>query len=326
MKLEVKNLIYTVRGTQVMLDSDLAALFEVETKVFNQAVKRNIDRFPTVFRFQLSKEEFENLNLKNEISSNVDVVDNQYIGANESLRSQSVALEMDGLKSQIVTLKKRRGQHRKYLPYVFSEHGVAMLTGLLRSEVAIQMSIRIMTAFVEMRKLVSLNIDIINRLENVEYNHFKLKNETEDKFNQIFNALQGENASPKQNVFFNGQIYDAYSFVIKLIEKAQKELLIIDNYVDNSVLDMISKKKSGVVVTIITQQKTPLSTTDIHKFNQQYPTLFLKYSKLMHDRFLLIDNKELYHIGASLKDLGKKCFAFSLIEDPQIISNLINNV
>jgi phage regulator Rha-like protein len=299
MQSEIKNMIYQVRGFQVMLDSDLAQLFNIETKSFNQAVKRNSERFPGNFMFQLTKIEYE------------------------CLRSQFVILDEDSLRSQNVTLKNQRGQHRKYLPYVFTEHGVAMLSGILRSEVAVQISIQIISAFIEIRKFIAQNIDIFGRLENIEYKQLAFKKETEQKFEQIFDALQGDTTEMKQNIFFNGQIYDAYSFIIKLIQKANKELLIIDSYIDNSVLDMLSKKNSNVSVTIITHPETRLKAVDIKKFNLQYPLLKVKNSTKIHDRFVLIDNCDLYHIGASIKDLGKKCFAFSQIEDKEIIVNLL---
>jgi len=332
-KAEIENRIYSIRGVQVMIDSDLAEIFEIETKAFNQAVKRNIDRFPDSFRFQLNKEEYDVL--KNQISS----ADDASNGINDmlNLRSQNVTLDKttnedkidtndkDLLRSQNVTLKLAQGKHRKYLPFVFTEQGVAMLTGLLKSDIAVQMSIRIIIAFVEMRKIISTNNLLNNRLETIESRLFVYKNETDEKFEKLFNAMQDKEVK-KENIFFAGQIYDAYSFVIQLIEKANTEILLIDNYVDNSVLGMISKKKEGVSATIYTHQGTKLTDHDVAKFNKQYPTLSLKHTNKMHDRFLLIDKSELYHIGASLKDIGNKCFAFSLIEDQAIITNLLKNL
>ncbi|MBU1009588.1 MAG: ORF6N domain-containing protein [Bacteroidetes bacterium] len=324
--MEVNNLIYTVRGIHVMLDSDLAELFQVETKVFNQAVKRNINRFPDNFRFQLTKDEYDYLRSHLVTSSSVD------------LRSQIVTLKngvVDGdnpenitedIRTQNVTLEDNRGKHRKYLPYAFTEHGVAMLTGIIRSDIAIEMSIKIMTAFVEMRKFISLNALLINRIDSIETRHLIFQNESNEKFNQLFNALQKEGKTNKENIFFDGQIYDAYSFIINLIEKAKTDIVLIDNYLDKSVLDMLSKKQINVKVRLITNSKTKLLKTDIQKFNQQYPRLSLDYSDKIHDRFLLIDQSELYHIGASLKDLGKKMFAFSLMEDKELITNLLKRL
>jgi hypothetical protein len=334
--MEVRNLIYTIRNVQVMLDSDLAALFEVETKAFNQAVKRNIDRFPDAFRFQITKDEYDILRSQIVTSSSDGTNTQLQIPANTDIRSQNVTLnkdkehsqnkviDLDSIRSQIVTLKQ--GQHRKYLPYVFTEQGVAMLTGLLRSDVATQMSIRIMTAFVEMRKFISENALIFKRLDTIEHRQISYKKEADDMFEQLFNAMEGKEEDIKENIFFEGQIYDAYSFIIQLIEKAKKEIILIDNYVDNSVLDMLSKKKKAVKVKIITHYKTKVLATDVKKFNQQYPELFVEYSDKWHDRFLLIDHNELYHIGASLKDLGKKCFAFSRIENTAFIPSLLGNI
>lgn len=339
-KKEVNNLIYTLRGTQVMLDSDLAELFEVETKAFNQAVKRNIDRFPDSFRFQLSKEEYDLLKIQ--IASSGDAYSSFKNGANDMLniRSQNVTLnkttnedkndnnDKDVLRSQNVTLKPAQGKHRKYLPYVFTEQGVAMLTGLLKSDIAVQMSIRIIIAFVEMRKIISTNNSLYNRIETIESRMFAYKDDTDKKFEQLFNAMQDkeDKEDEKENIFFAGQTYDAYSFIIQLIKKANTEIILIDNYVDNTVLDMISKKKKGVSVGIYTLQSTVLTNNDITKFNKQYPRLSLKFTSKMHDRFLIIDKSELYHIGASIKDLGNKCFAFSKIEDENILKNLMNRL
>ena len=241
----------------------------------------------------------------------------------KSLRCQIGTLNQeDVLRSQNVTLKQSQGKHRKYLPYVFTEQGVAMLSAVLRSETAVKVSLQIMDAFVEMRKFLINNAGLLQRVEKIETKLIA----SDANFEKIFSALESKNETKTQNIFFNGQIYDAYSFVIQLIEKAKSELLIIDNYVDNSVLDMISKKQKSVNAIIFTHQGTKLTENDILKFNKQYPTLSLKHTSKMHDRFILIDKTELYHIGASLKDLGTKCFAFSLIEDQSIINNLLNNL
>jgi hypothetical protein len=322
--MEVNNLIYTVRGIQVMLDSDLAELFEVETKVFNQAVKRNITRFPAHFRFQLTNAEFDTVKVTHSTSDAVPLRSQIVTSSNTESASDTTQPNQSLLRSQIVTSSEHGG--RRYLPYAFTEEGVAMLTGLLRSDIAIEMSIKIMTAFVEMRKFISSNALLLHRIDSIETRQLIHKKESDEKFERLFNALQGEDKKPKENIFFDGQIYDAYSFIIQLIEKAGKEIILIDNYVDNSVLDMFSKKKKAVSVRIITHNKTKLLATDVQKFNQQYPTLSIEYSDKMHDRFLLIDNKKLYHIGASLKDLGKKCFAISLLEDKDLITSLLKTL
>ena len=283
---DIKNLIYTIRGKQVMLDKDVAMLYHYETKKINQTVKRNIERFPEKFCFQLTEEETENL------------------------------------RSQFVTssLKKENYGGRRYLPYVFTEQGIAMLSGLLRNEIAVKVSISIMDAFIEMRRFLSLNGNVFERLINIEYKML----EYDKKFDKVFNALQENRDSEfKQKIFFEGQIYDAYSLVINIIKKAKEKILIIDKYIDDSILQMLVKKNKDVKVTILTSEKSNISKLDIQKFNKEYPTLEISKSNKFHDRFIVIDNKETYHVGASLKDLGKKCFAISKIEDVEYVNKLL---
>ncbi len=283
---EIKNSIYTIRGKQVMLDSDVAMLYNYETKKVNQAIKRNIDRFPERFCFQLTEKELELM------------------------------------WSQIVTTSKledNKYRSKKYLPYVFTEQGIAMLSGILKSEVAIQVSIKIMDAFVEMRKFLILNGQVFERLTNVEYQ----LQEHNKKFDEVFNQLQLEE-NIKQRIFFDGQIYDAYGTIIDIIKKANKKILIIDNYIDDSVLKVLTKKKNNVQVVILTSNKSNIENLDIKKFNKEYPILKVTKTNKSHDRFIVIDNKEMYHLGASIKDLGKKCFAINRIEDMEIIEKIIN--
>ena len=281
---DIKNLIYTIRGKQVMMDSDVANIYHCETKYVNRVVKRNIERFPEEFCFQLNKNEFE------------------------VLRCQFVTLNENG-----------RGQHRKYLPYVFTEQGIAMLSALLKSDVAVSVSVNIMKAFIEMRKFLMLNGQVFERLTSVEH---KLL-EHDKKFDEVFNQLQLEE-NIKQRIFFDGQIYDAYSIIIDIIKKANKKILIIDNYIDDSVLKMLTKKKNNVEVAILTSNKSNIQNIDIQKFNKEYPILKVVKTNKFHDRFIIIDNKEMYHLGASIKDLGKKCFGINKIEDMQIIEKIIN--
>ena len=281
---DIKNLIYTIRGKQVMLDSDVANIYHCETKYVNRVVKRNIERFPEEFCFQLDENEFE------------------------VLRCQFVTLNENG-----------RGQHRKYLPYVFTEQGIAMLSALLKSDVAVSVSVNIMKAFIEMRKFLMLNGQVFERLTSVEH---KLL-EHDKKFDEVFNQLQLEE-NIKQRVFFEGQIYDAYSLIIDIIKKANKKILIIDNYIDDSVLKMLAKKKNNVEVVILTSDKSNINALDIKKFNKEYPLLKVAKTNKFHDRFIIIDNKEMYHLGASIKDLGKKCFGINKIEDKEIIGKIIN--
>ena len=285
-----------------MLDSDLAAIYEVETKVFNQAVKRNIERFPEEFRFQLSEAEAHQLR--------------------DSLRSQFVTLKNDG--------ESQRGKHSKYLPYAFTEQGVAMLSAVLRSETAVKVSIEIMDAFVQMRHYLQENAGIISRLTNTEIRlleHDKQFKKIDENFSKIFNALESDITPKKEGIFFQGQIFDAYAFFQDILQTAKKEIILIDGYIDLSILERFSKKKTGVQVTVYTDAKTKLSPLDVQKFNEQYPVLTVKHTAKMHDRFLIIDSKKVYHIGASLKDLGKKCFAFELMQDadmliPALLKNL----
>ncbi len=270
---EIENRIFTIRNSQVMIDSDLAEMYQVETKVFNQAVKRNKERFPHPFRFQLTEEEFRDL------------------------------------KSQTVTSSSKHGG-RRTLPYVFNEQGVAMLSAVLRSNIAIKVSIQIMNAFVEMRKILTSNSLLLKRMDKIELNQLQ----SNEKFEQIFKALERTELSPNQGVFFDGQVFDAYSFVSKLIRNAKTSITLIDNYVDDSVLTLLSKKQQEVEVNILTKNISKQLSLDVQKANMQYPKIQVKAFQKAHDRFLILDNKEVYHIGASLKDLGKKWFAFSRME------------
>lgn len=270
----IQRKIYTIRDLQVMLDRDLAAFYGVETKVLNQAVKRNIERFPQEFMFQLTKEELKNW------------------------------------KSQIVTSKREKMGLRK-LPYVFTEQGVAMLSGILKSETAVKMSIQIINAFVAMRRFIINNAQIFQRIDTVEKRQLNYEMTTDERFEKVFDALQQNKLDPRQGIFFDGQIFDAHKFVSDIIRKAEKSIVLIDNYIDDTVLDLFAKRKKNVTVTIYTANISKSLITDIKKFNTQYPTIEVKEFKQSHDRFMIIDDEDVYHFGASLKDLGKKWFAFS---------------
>ena len=278
---EIKNLIYTIRGKQVMLDSDVAMLYHYETKNVNKAMKRNIERFPEDFCFQLTNDEFKNLRF-------------QFGTLNKKVNNGKVI--------------------RKYLPYVYTEQGISMLAGVLKNDIAIQVSISIIRAFIEMRKFISSNSQIFERLTNVEY---KLL-EHDKKFDKVFNELQKEE-NFKQKIFFQGQIYDAYSLVIDIIKRAKNKIIIIDNYIDDSILKILVKKNKNVEVVILTSKNSNISKLAIQKFNKEYPILKVAKIDKFHDRFIIIDNKELYHCGASIKDLGKKCFGINKMEDIEII-------
>lgn len=268
----IQSLIYTVRGKQVMLDRDLADLYDVETKVLNQAVKRNAARFPAEFMYQLTKTELENW------------------------------------KSQIVTSNREKMGLRK-LPFAFTEQGVAMLSAVLNSITAITVSIQIMNAFVNMRQFLFENSHVLQRVGTLEQKQI----ETDTKFNQIFNALEEREITPKKGVFFEGQVFDAHILVSKIIRSAKKSLVLIDNYIDESILTLFLKRKGEVTVTLYTRCISRQLKLDIEKFNRQYSPINVKEIQNVHDRFLIVDNAMVYHIGASLKDLGKKWFAFSKI-------------
>ncbi|MDP8204771.1 MAG: ORF6N domain-containing protein, partial [Candidatus Tenebribacter mawsonii] len=294
----------TIRTNQVMIDSDLAEMYGVETKNLNLAVKRNIDRFPEKFRFQLTKEEYEKkLRL-------------QFVTSKEnSLRSQNATLGKDNkvLRLQNETSKEKRGG-RRYLPYAFTEQGVAMLSAVLRSETAIKVSIQIIDAFVEMRKFISQNANLFQRVNNIEQKQIASdvkQIETDTKIDAILDAIEEKEIKPKQGIFFEGQIFDAYKFVSDLFRSAKTSILIIDNYVDDTVLTHLTKKKKTVKVSIYTKNLSEQLKLDAEKFNSQYKNLTLKKFNKSHDRFIIIDDKDIYHFGASLKDLGKKWFAFS---------------
>lgn len=283
--IEIKNMIYNIRGKQVMLDSDLASLYQVETKVFNQAVKRNIKRFPEFFRFQLTEKEFNNL------------------------------------RSQSVTSSSNTHGGRRYMPYVFTEQGIAMLSAVLKSDIAIEMSIKIINSFVEMRNLLMFSQELYSRLDRVELKQL----ETDKKLEEVFTHIAG-NKEVKQKIFFNGQIYDAFSFLVSIIKKANREIILIDNYIDIYTLNILCKKNSNVKVKIYTAGKGNLTTKDIEKFNEQYKNLTVKTNKDFHDRFLILDSNEVYHIGASIKDAGKKNFGVTKIEENCFKENLLSKI
>lgn len=283
----IRNLIFTVQGVQVMLDSDLADLYRIEVKALNQAVKRNLERFPVEFMFQLTAAEYE------------------------SLRSQIVTVVKDkSLRSQIVTLNNMRGRHRKYFPYVFTEQGVAMLSAVLRSETAIKVSIRIINAFVSMRRFFAANAQVFKRIASLEVKQI----ETDLKIDKVLNALESKEILPRQGIFYNGQIFDAYRFVSDLFRSAKESIIIIDNYIDDTVLVHLTKRAENVKVTILTKDISKQMTLDVIKYNKQYPPVEIKEFRNSHDRFVIIDGTTVYHVGASLKDLGKKWFAFSKMD------------
>ncbi len=281
----IQNRIFTIRGMQVMVDRDLADLYQVETRVLNQAVKRNADRFPAEFMFQLSRQEFEDW------------------------KSQIVISNKETLISQSVTSKEKRGGHRKP-PFVFTEAGVSMLSAVLKSEAAIKMSVEIIRAFVDMRKFITNNAAIFQRLDSIEQKQYL----TDTKLDKVFEAIEAKDIKPEQGIFFDGQVFDAYAFVAKLIKSAKQSIVLIDNFIDESTLTLLSKRGPNCSATIYTHSFGQQLQLDLEKHNAQYPPIAIKTFKQSHDRFLILDDQEVYHIGASLKDLGKKMFAFSLFE------------
>ena len=277
----IQNLIRIVGGVQVILDRDIARLYGVETGALNRQVKRNQERFPKDFMFRLSADEWENLKCQNGISS--------------------------------------WGGDRQ-LPYAFTENGIAMLSSVLRSNIAIEVNIRIMRAFTAMRRFMLANAQIFQRIESVE----KRQIATDAKVDEILKRID-MSETPIQGVFYDGQLWDARALVLKLVSGAKKSLVLIDNWVTVETLDLFAKKRKGVNVTVITSEHIKkgvahhtISDSDVATFNEQYPKLAVRYNETFHDRFLIVDDKELYLIGASLKDLGKKCFAFTKLDAGEI--------
>ena len=292
----IRSRIFTLRGVQVILDRDLAMLYGVDVKRINEQVKRNIDRFPEDFMFRLTKDEC--------------------------------------LRSQIATLNMERGKHMKYMPYAFTESGVAMLSGVLRSSIAVDVNIRIMRAFVSMRRALASIAPVIARVSEIERVQLEEKTlrkidqrRNEERFDTIFKARAGGDFPP-QKVFFEGKHYDAYSFAKKLVRKAANKIVLVDGYSDEVTLDILSQKKGGVAVLVATSQKMidkHLTSIAVEKFNKQNPTLTVKAVGAFHDRFLILDDKELYHFGASLKDLGRQYCAVSKM-DAMFIPSILERI
>lgn len=275
----IETMIYEVRGKQVMLDSDLARLYQVKTKALNQVVKRNTNRFPLEFCFQLTQDEWKDL------------------------------------RSQIVTLKNSRGEHTKYIPYVFTEYGITMLAGVLKSDIAVTINIQIIKTFVKLRKYISNNL-----VEQKYINNQVIKN-TED-IRILQESFEKMNSKQKNNqLFFEGQIYDSYSLLLDIINKTKTDIIIIDNYIDKTLLDILSKTEKSIL--IVTNK---YNNIDYEKYKEQYQNIQLKIDNCFHDRFIIIDKKEYYHCGASFKDLGKKCFAITKMDDNDYLEMLLNKI
>ena len=287
---DLKNKIYTIRGVQVMLDSDLAEIYGYETKRFNEQVKNNIERFDEDFRFQLSQDE-------------VDVLRSKFSTTNISTMSRS-------------------------LPYAFTEQGIYMLMTVLKGELAVKQSKTLIRLFKQMKDFVLTNSQLFAEIDSIKKHliesdlHHK---ENDKRIDELFTLMEKYKIEEKQGIFFQGQIFDAYAKFESFIQSAKKEIVLIDCYVDLTVLERLAKKQKGVNVLLYTDSKTKITNLDVQKFNAQYPTLTLNFTSKMHDRFLIIDNSVLYHIGASLKDLAKKCFAFEILDSsliPSVLGNL----
>ena len=285
---DIKCMIYTIRGQQVMLDSDLANLYMVETKRLNERVKRNKSRFPDSFCFQLSEEEYNNL------------------------------------RSQIATSSENYGG-RRYLPYAFTETGIAMLSAVLNSDMAIEVSIQIMNTFVEVRHFIANNALLFEKVSNLELKQMEYQKSNDERFDKVFKYID-DHAESEQKIFFDGQIYDAFSLITSIIRKASKEIILIDGYADVDTLNILAKKNSGVDVKIYTYSGAGLTKKDVSTFNSQYPTLTVKKTQVFHDRFIILDGQIAYHIGASIKDLGKKCFGITLLQDPGLVTDLLSRL
>ena len=285
---DIKCMIYTIRGQQVMLDSDLANLYMVETKRLNERVKRNKSRFPDSFCFQLSEEEYNNL------------------------------------RSQIATSSENYGG-RRYLPYAFTETGIAMLSAVLNSDMAIEVSIQIMNTFVEVRHFIANNALLFEKVSNLELKQMEYQKSNDERFDKVFKYID-DHAESEQKIFFDGQIYDAFSLITSIIRKASKEIILIDGYADVDTLNILAKKNSGVDVKIYTYSGAGLTKKDVSTFNSQYPTLTVKKTQVFHDRFIILDGQIAYHIGASIKDAGKKCFGITLLQDPGLVADLLSRL
>ena len=289
----IRSKIHVIRGQQVMLDFDLAQIYGYSTKAFNQQVKNNIERFDDDFRFQLSEDELQELS-----------------------------------RSKILTLNKGRGSNIKYAPYAFTEQGIYMLMTVLKGDLAVTQSKMLIRTFKEMKHFIQNNSHIFAELDNIK-NHLLESDlhhkETDKKIKELFSLMDKYNVKETQGIFFQGQIFDAYAKFENFLAEANNEIILIDNYVDLSILQRLAKKKKNVNVIIYTDPKTNLTTQDVQTFNVQYPSLTLSFTTKTHDRFLIIDNTTIYHIGASLKDLSKKCFCFDVLDSgfiPMILKNL----
>lgn len=284
----VSSLIHIIRGEKVILDSDLAMLYQIETGAMNRAVKHNKKRFPEEFCFRLTEEEF--------------------------LRCQNGISKDEGAEV--------RGGGR-YLPYAFTQQGILMLSAILQSDVAINVSTGIMRSFVEMRTFLATNSSILNRTD--EFKQLEYQKSTDERFDKVFQYME-DHAKSAQKIFFDGQFYEAFSLIKFIIQEATKEIILTDEYVDVDTLNILAKKNDGVDVKIYTYSSEQFTNRDAASFNAQYPTLTVKKTQVIHDRYIILDGKTAYHIGSSIKDAGKKCFGISHIDEPCVVAGLVNRL
>lgn len=287
----VKNLIHVVLDEQVILDSDLAVLYGVETKNLNKAATRNSTRFPEDFRFRLTKDEYKSL------------------------------------RFQIGTSNEEEGRGgRRYMPYVYTEQGIAMLSSVLRSDTAVSVSVAIMRAFVEMHRFFASNAQLFEQVREMDMRQRIDQERNEERFDKLFGLLESRE-EPSQYVFFDGQMYDAFEFLADIVGKAEREIVLVDGYVGLGTLNILAKKRDGVVVTLWAKEHGDrLTESDVATFNAQYPTLEVRHTEAFHDRFLILDGTTGYHIGASLKDAGKKCFGINFMQDEAMVESVLEKL
>lgn len=287
----IRDHVYMLRGEQVMIDSDLADIYGYELKAMNQQVRRNIDRFPEDFMFQMTRDE-------------VDLVKSQFVTSREN------------------TFFSGQGGGRRKLPYAFTEQGIYMLATVLKGELATKQSIFIMRAFKEMRHFIANNALMFEKINSIELKQLEYQKDAVEKFGRIFEYM-ANHEEDNQKIFYDGQIFDAFSFLADIIGHAKKEIILIDGYIDVITLNILAKKNAGVNVFAYTLPSTRITAQDINNFNAQYPMLTVKKTIAFHDRFLIIDGVEGYHIGASLKDAGKKCFGMNKIEGTNVVKDIM---
>ena len=287
----IRDHVYMLRGEQVMIDSDLADIYGYELKAMNQQVRRNIDRFPEDFMFQMTRDE-------------VDLVKSQFVTSREN------------------TFFSGQGGGRRKLPYAFTEQGIYMLATVLKGELATKQSIFIMRAFKEMRHFIANNALMFEKIKSIELKQLEYQKDADEKFGRIFEYM-ANHEEDNQKIFYDGQIFDAFSFLADIIGHAKKEIILIDGYIDVITLNILAKKNAGVNVFAYTLPSTRITAQDINNFNAQYPMLTVKKTIAFHDRFLIIDGVEGYHIGASLKDAGKKCFGMNKIEGTNVVKDIM---